>query len=1036
MSSVAESSNLVGYISDNNGNEMATITHTASSHEPTNVKNAESVFVSAAAEASVSPNRADRGDVSAVKAPPTAVVPMNQHAPPAASGSKHHDGLVIYVAPKCPFCMRVKGLFTAYGVEPRLIDSTLDSEREGYLEAVKKYEHYTVPLVLYKDRLIGGCDDVCALIERGELPRLLDLPINHAKPARGTTADGKPLPRRDLVSPCLFNFPPLVDNKVVRVTGLLTMIMSIILIVFRKDEWAWWVSLGMAVDFLIRFMFGGTPSVLGSLAVAIVAPFEEELVPGPPKQFAAFVGLCFYSAICAVFISGDGRYGTEIAASILLGIIAFFAFLESFLNFCAGCFVFGYMVSFGIVRNTIYQPYTDSYEYTKYAVTEWNTKTGWVEASKVESEEGGPLVEEGEEAALSKRSIGWRRRWLVNSRFRPAHKPVLQQVKVSEAHHFGSADEQTTVVDIHYKFPKTEETSREKWSYKYLSVTDFASCMGSAGFALMCKEAGFVFWVPTALWAFFAIFAGVHFSFFLLCMIGKLIFHPKKIFMELENPMKRNASGIIPIVFCIFSLLVRDKSHAFALVLFWIGCPFVVINLVVQMAYLIRNRHGMSAFTPTNLVAPLGLFVLSINISELSKRMDHAANAAWAHESAKFFWGAALLFFIVLFTASVYVGVLFHWGPDKMRPAIVIWMGASFICTCAYLMIFNPPEFDAFAYVFFSSGFVLYLTVLYLIYPGNWLMRGRFDMANWGASFPLSVFGVAATLYYQYQQHSFAQALCWIGYASSGYANFTCLFHTVRLLTQRKWPGPQPECNPLMFNKFVSDSLIELSARLKADAIETSAASAEAEANEGAPSAPTPNANIRLLDLTAFYLRVLKTVLQYNVDIMLPEFVAVNKRQTEVAFEQHKWSFEQVAALSEMCAKGDTAGLRAALPSFIDTQYDNLTWMQDHLGPLMMKGMNQRIGMVILERIWTRVPKDELQEVVTTTFRYSAKQMYRTMFLKAITSSLPERCQQIGRWLFIDAVKDPLGDIKLSMMYDDIPEIIPKGMGISWTRQS
>lgn len=919
-------------------------------------------------------------------------------------------GLVIYVAPKCPFCMRVKGLFTAYNVEPTLIDSTLPENHDAYVAMANKFEHYTVPLVMYNDKLIGGCDDVCALIERGELPRLLDLPVNHARPR----ADQ---PRRDLVSPCLFNFPPLVDNRVVRMTGLLTMIMSIILIVFRRDYWAWWVSFGMALDFLVRFMFAGTPSVLGSLALVIAAPLDEELVPGPPKQFAAFVGLCFYTAICAIFLGGDGSDGSEIAASILLGIIAFFAFLESFFNFCAGCFVFGYLVAFGIVRNTIYQPYTDSYEYTQYALNAWNAKVGWVDSK----ESGEPIAEEGEEAALNPKSVGWRRKWLVNERFRPvAGKPIVKQVKISEAHHHNST--QTTVVDIHYKFPKTEETSREKWSYKYLSFSDYASCMGTAGFALMVKMATRTFWAQETLWNFFAIFAAVHFGLFLLATIAKAITHPQKIFMELEHPMKRNSAVMIPIVFCLFSSLVKDDSHTFALVLFWIGGPLVAINLVVQIAYLVKNRHSIGALTPGSLIAPLGLFVVAFNIDDLGRQMDHAANAAWALEAAKFFWGAALMFFMIFFAASMYVAVVFHWGGDKMRPSVVIWMGACFITMSSYVGIFRPPTMDSFAYVFLSAGIVLYLSVLYLVYPGNWLLRGRFDMANWGASFPLAVFGFAATAYYSYMPHPFAQALCWIGFVSSGFSTFVCMCHTLRLLVQRKWPGPQPECNPMMFNKFVSDAVVELSARVKMEALATENL--------------TPNSDIRLLDLAGYYLRVLKTLLQYNVDIIIPEFAGVNGRQAQVTREHHVWSHSQVATLSDLVKQRNAAALRAALPAFIDTQYDYLVWMQDHLGPLMMKGMNQRIGVIVVERIWQRVPKEELQELFTTTFRYASKQMYRTMFLKALTSAVPERCQQLGRWLFIDAVRDPLGDIKLSMVYDDIPEIIPKGMGISWTRQT
>ncbi|MCE9499434.1 MAG: DUF4395 domain-containing protein, partial [Leptospira sp.] len=67
-------------------------------------------------------------------------------------------------------------------------------------------------------------------------------------------------------------------------------------------------------------------------------------VPGPPKRFAQMIGLAFSVAACTLFF-----FGQTIEWKIVLGILSIFAALESFVGFCAGCFVFYHMMSFGII---------------------------------------------------------------------------------------------------------------------------------------------------------------------------------------------------------------------------------------------------------------------------------------------------------------------------------------------------------------------------------------------------------------------------------------------------------------------------------------------------------------------------------------------------------------------------------------------------------------------------------------------------------------------------------------------------------------
>jgi hypothetical protein len=46
-------------------------------------------------------------------------------------------------------------------------------------------------------------------------------------------------------------------------------------------------------------------------------------------------------------------FGFLFEYKLTLSILAFFAFLESFLGFCAGCFVFSYLMKWGIIPEEI-----------------------------------------------------------------------------------------------------------------------------------------------------------------------------------------------------------------------------------------------------------------------------------------------------------------------------------------------------------------------------------------------------------------------------------------------------------------------------------------------------------------------------------------------------------------------------------------------------------------------------------------------------------------------------------------------------------
>lgn len=80
--------------------------------------------------------------------------------------------IVIYTKDYCPYCVKAKQLLTIKKQKFQEIDITHDPET-----AVKMVEkaggRKTVPQIFINGKHVGGCDDLHALNEKGELDKLL-----------------------------------------------------------------------------------------------------------------------------------------------------------------------------------------------------------------------------------------------------------------------------------------------------------------------------------------------------------------------------------------------------------------------------------------------------------------------------------------------------------------------------------------------------------------------------------------------------------------------------------------------------------------------------------------------------------------------------------------------------------------------------------------------------------------------------------------------------------------------------------------------
>ena len=107
----------------------------------------------------------------------------------------------------------------------------------------------------------------------------------------------------------------------------------------------------LAYGFLARVLSGPRFSPLGQFIPRVVTPrlaVEHRFVPGPPKRFAQGVGLGFSGGALLAW-----ALGSPVASYVLIVGLVVAASLEAVFAFCLGCVVFGRLMKWGVVPESV-----------------------------------------------------------------------------------------------------------------------------------------------------------------------------------------------------------------------------------------------------------------------------------------------------------------------------------------------------------------------------------------------------------------------------------------------------------------------------------------------------------------------------------------------------------------------------------------------------------------------------------------------------------------------------------------------------------
>lgn len=152
----------------------------------------------------------------------------------------------------------------------------------------------------------------------------------------------------------LFSFPNPVNEVSARLVATGVVLMASAIVLFDLQ----WLTIPLAFGFIARVLTGPKLSPLGQLVTRVITPrlpFEEKLVPGPPKRFAQGMGVAF-SVTAAVLTFGFDAFGP---AQVVLGLLIVAASLEAFVGLCLGCKIFAIGMRLGLVPEEICESCND-----------------------------------------------------------------------------------------------------------------------------------------------------------------------------------------------------------------------------------------------------------------------------------------------------------------------------------------------------------------------------------------------------------------------------------------------------------------------------------------------------------------------------------------------------------------------------------------------------------------------------------------------------------------------------------------------------
>ncbi|KAL6074286.1 Glutaredoxin domain-containing protein [Balamuthia mandrillaris] len=644
----------------------------------------------------------------------------------------------------------------------------------------------------------------------------------------------------------LFWFPYNINGVQARFVGLFVVVTCILGIIFRESKTMQWSIAGMAAGYLLRFFSGANASFLGSLAGIPAFFFEPDLVPGPPKQFAALCGFLFSAiATALLFIAEEGGCGEGcyIAGSAVLGFLSFAAFLESVFDFCVGCVFFGIFVKMGIVPRALLEVADDAWEETNNAVQEQGNLWDWFYTrpptnerrplwqlpkplssiqqtfaggrgvgSKEAREDGVEMVEKKQERQpeAKKESRGSSSSSSSSDSDEGEEKSKHDEPKKKKKKNKhkpkddgGSSNEEP--IEVRMKNAQTYERRWfNGWGQRFRYVPEYQDeelCekFPEREFKTVLKykhkdeqrEFHFIRNCKPS-------FAGAIMGLTGVASVWK--FADQQVFDMKEGQAYWASMALVAAFFGTLFLVLyllkiicypykiwKDWNHPAA--------PLILLDGMYSAARWFSRRWYVDHINPTWMIPPVGSLVASFVAPILDSDYN---DVAWL------WFGFGIITWLPIFCIIVQRCITAEELEDKVVPSLFILIaplalaGSSWVLLRAQRCACNPWQDSPLPEIFFYSsiGLTLIMAMLVLF---RFFGRLKFDMAYWGYTFPIATVSLFTLQYHEEKGTNLSQAMAVFGVILISYLVALCFLQTITAVLRRDVFVPDDKWGPLSF---------------------------------------------------------------------------------------------------------------------------------------------------------------------------------------------------------------------------------------------
>ena len=145
----------------------------------------------------------------------------------------------------------------------------------------------------------------------------------------------------------ILGFPNPVNETSARIVATGAVTLSVLFLLTGSG----WVLVPLTYGFVARVLTGPTLSPLGRLATQVITPRihrDHKFVAGPPKRFAQGIGAAFSVTASVLWL-----LDLHTASFVVIAMLAVAASLEAFAGFCLGCVIFGQLMRWNLVPESV-----------------------------------------------------------------------------------------------------------------------------------------------------------------------------------------------------------------------------------------------------------------------------------------------------------------------------------------------------------------------------------------------------------------------------------------------------------------------------------------------------------------------------------------------------------------------------------------------------------------------------------------------------------------------------------------------------------